>query len=131
MLVLIGSMRLMTGLAASSLDVFVNMQEVQVLISVSEVGQGHSCLIECDILIMALKAHRIILGFIRHVEFAWEILPEQSEILGSMSVVTGTAVSLIDRSMLVFLAGNKLLQIGMTGKTEFGCSYLKHLGLRR
>lgn len=73
MFLLIGGMGMVAGLTASPLHFLIDMKVVQVDITVPEICKGRRFRFQRDILIVAFKAHGIVLGIIRHIEFVGEV----------------------------------------------------------
>ena len=73
MLGLVRAVNFMTGLATPSSLFFIDMQMMEILVTISKVCQSCGNFIESNILIVTLKTYCIVLCFIRIVELWWEV----------------------------------------------------------
>ena len=98
----------------------IHMEEMQIILTVAEVGECIGKLILGDILIMTAEAKVIITRIIGVVKIRREVTHQQSTVLRAMWHMTCRAVTGLHRPMAEFLraVGNFIAQVYMAGKTE-------------
>jgi hypothetical protein len=118
-LLLGGGVHLVASLAGASLDILVDMQVVEILFPIPEIGKGLRFGFHGDLVVVALEAHGEFFFRIGSVKFIRKVLVQESGIFTSMGVVTGTAIALIYRTVQVGLDLHVFHQLGVTGETQF------------
>lgn len=68
----------MAGFATTAFDIFVDVLEMEVHITVAEISEGRSIGIEGDILVMTLETDSVVIGRERHVELRWEEMAQDA-----------------------------------------------------
>ncbi len=84
----VGGMRVVTRPAGPSFDHFIYMNEMEVLVAVSETGQSRGPLVVGNIFFMAHKAELVIILAVARIKELWEELPQHPEVCGTMRIVT-------------------------------------------
>lgn len=98
----------------------INMEKVQIIFTIPEIGQGIGELILGDLLVMAAETKIIILRAVLLVKLLGIIAHQNTAVLGAMHLVTGHAIAGLDRAVLIMAAGDIIAQLVMTGKAQFG-----------
>lgn len=114
-------MGIMTGDAVSALF-HVHMEKMQVVLAITETGQGLGVFLFGDILVMAAKAEGIILRPVFFIEFFGVVTTEKTAELRAVHLMTGHTVAGLHRAVAVLAARNVISQLFMAGKTQIlGC----------
>ena len=98
----------------------INMEKVQIVFTIPEVGQGIGELILGDLLVVAAETKIIILRAVLLVKLLGIITHQNTAVLGSMHLVTGHAIAGLDRAVFIMAASDIIAQLVMTGKAQFG-----------
>lgn len=94
----------MAGFTTSALNLFVHVKEMQIQVSVSEVGKSLGLFLKSNVFAVTFKTNSVVVGFIWHIEFFGEVLHQHSGVLTTMSVMARAAISVTDRSVLMLLS---------------------------
>ena len=78
---------------------------------------------------MAIEADRVVFSGVWHVELAWEWLPKHPEVFRTVRIMTGIAVPLFHRTMLVCLSRYKFACFTVTRIAQFALRQRKHAGV--
>lgn len=97
----------------------VDMEKVQIIFAIPEIGQGAGEFILGDLLVMAAETKIIILRTVFLVKLLGIITRKKAAVLGTMHLMTGLAITGLDRAMLKMAAGDIVAQFVMTAETEF------------
>ncbi len=101
MLRVVCGMCIMASPAGTALYRLVDMHEMKVLVSIPETREGRGPGIKHKRLFMAVKAEVIVLRVKGRIKDRGEIFPEYPEIVGAMGVMTGRAIFLLYRAVVV------------------------------
>lgn len=107
----ISGMGIVTGTTSPPVARLVDMNVMQVLVSVAETGKGRGKLFTHQGLLMTHKAECIVVRIIACIEERWEIFPQNPEIIGTMGIVTTGTIFLRNWPVMVGILGQKVLHI--------------------
>jgi len=108
---IIGGMGIVTRPAGTALHRLVDMDEVKVLLAVSEPCQSRRLGVKDQRFFMAIKAEIIVLRIERSVKHGSNILPQYPEVIRTMGVVAARAIALFYGSVGVFVLLKKLFHV--------------------
>ena len=100
-LLLIGAMHPVTDLAGPALGRLVDMDKMQILIAITEVGQFAGARVEKSFSVVTFKTERIIFFLVPGVKLFGIIMAQQHAILRPVRIVTGPTSAIGNRFMLM------------------------------
>jgi hypothetical protein len=106
---LVGSMLVMAGLAGTSLDLPVDMERMEVLVTIAELGGGIRLQIQSNIPVVTFETEGKIAGIIGEVKLHGRTVFQGHAERGSMRVVADETIAGLDRFMDGFAADARLL----------------------
>lgn len=96
---IIGGVGIMTCPAGAPFDRLIDMNEMQILIAITEGGQRGGFLIAGERFFMTHETELVIVRVIPGIELRGEILTQYSKVIRSMGVVASGTVFLFDRAV--------------------------------
>jgi hypothetical protein len=110
----------MAGLTTATFHFLVDVNIVQVDIVIPEIGQRLCLFIKRNVRVVTLETRCIVLSLERHIKFFRKVLSENAIIVTSMRAVTGVAVTLLHRAVLVLLNADIVSEFFVAPQTQIG-----------
>ncbi len=104
----------------------IDMEVMEVVFTVPEVGEGLGEFLLGDILIMTTETEFIILRPVLLIKFGGEILGKYPAVIGAMDIMAGHTITCLHRTMTEITARHLVGQLIVTGETEFLGILLQH-----
>lgn len=117
MLCLAAGMGIVASNTVSAL-LHIDMKKVQIVFTIPEIGESAGEFILGYLLVMAAKTQVIILRTVILVKLLGIIPHKNPTVLGAMHLVTGHAITGLNRTMLRLAAGDIVAQLVMAGETQ-------------
>lgn len=105
-------MSIVAGPAGPAFRLFVDMDIMQILVPVSEIGQGCCLWILRQGFAMAHETEGKIVVLIGGIEFFRKERPKNAEIAGTVGVMAGRAVFILDGPVVTLVLGQKGFHVG-------------------
>lgn len=98
----------------------VDVEKVQIIFAIPEIRQGVGELILGYLLVMAAETKIIIFRAIFLIELLGIITHQNPAVLGPVHLMTGHAITGLDRTMLIVAAGDIIAEFIMAAEAQFG-----------